>query len=1430
MPKATSPENASGSLTLIETPTESSKGLNLTTSLTNLESKDQRAVLDLVADLKKLGLSGEIDLPQMVVCGQQSAGKSSLLEALTDLSFPRDDDVCTRYATVIHIRRSDSVSVSIKIIAGEGRSDAEKARLAAFQASITNLDQLPAIMEEAMVVMGIDKIKSSGKTFSEDVLSVEIEGPGRPQLTLVDIPGLIATATRGATDADVALVAAITDRYISQPRTICLAVVAGGSDYATQTILNKVKKVDPKGNRTLGIITKPDRIESDKSLQTYLELTQNLDPQCQLKLGWHVIKNRTAKESDFTLEERKASESEWLASSVFKVLPPDQVGIDTLRKRLSLLLFEHIRQELPKLRAEVDNKLGACEYNLQLMGKGRSSARQCLTFLTETSMQYYQTCKAAVDGHYEGAYFHKAEGCPLKHWDEELKSRRLRAMIQSLNAAFETDLRKNGRKYDISGLSEYDLGEEKPEGSEKQQEDQGPLPMTKTAALEWVGSKMEASRGKELIGNFNPLLIGELFWEQSSKWHELAIIHMERVADSCSCFLKDLLQLRCPDDVDERVWEMIDDQLKQRRQAAEEELDKIIEDLQDHPMNYCDPDMESYACEEALISLMSIYKLKQKVFIDVVTVQVIERHIVRGLEKIFSPLFVSELSEDEVMSLAGEPLEAQEERKRLEIKIKNCSFSSRSTPYHLVIVMSTPGSPDLCGTPTESPVSPIPGTLDNTSSLEGLQTEEQRRVLDTVARVRKCGLEGTVSLPQIVVCGDQSAGKSSVLEALTEIPFPRNDNLCTRHATEISLRNAAIDSITIKVIPDPERPHTEQADIKSFEQSIFNFAELPKIMDKAMVVMGIGSAEPDPNVKSRAFARDVLSIEIAGPGRPQLTLVDIPGLIGAETKATTKSDIALVAEITKHYIQQPRTICLAVISAATDYANQTILERVREVDPDGDRTLGVITKPDMPPAGSGSEQAYIELARNEDIFFKLGWHVVKNRKFDERNSSLQEQNIIESTFFRTSNWKSLPKECVGIDTLRRRLSVLLFEHVKKELPKLREELETALEDSQEQLQQLGTARSTGQDCKAYLAQLSQDYYELCKAGVDGHYEGSYFHTDIDSEFAITSPSTLRRTRALVQSLNSKFADTMRVSGHKYQIELNSEDDDPDSEASFSMGNFQPKKSGQPEKLNNAAAMSWVRKALIRNRGKELIGNFNPLLIGELFWELSERWQKLAVEHVDQVSKICNLFLKTLLADKCPEDVERRLWTSRIQQELKNRHQAAVKELGLLMKDHKNFPINYNHYYTDTIAKRRQDRSKAALTKAIEGATSSDTTYNGRDTNTTTSVNIQLAIASYSSSVDPNMDNFSCEEALDCLLAIYKVSQKTFVANVTMQVVERHIVRGLEKIFDTVFVSGLDLEQAFALASEPSSSMSLRARLEDQIRKLEEGQEIFRSVM
>jgi GTPase SAR1 family protein len=354
-----------------------------------------------------------------------------------------------------------------------------------------------------------------------------------------------------------------------------------------------------------------------------------------------------------------------------------------------------------------------------------------------------------------------------------------------------------------------------------------------------------------------------------------------------------------------------------------------------------------------------------------------------------------------------------------------------------------------------------------TSSLKGLQSEEQSHVLDIITQLCKCGLDSVLQLPQIVVCGDQSAGKSSVLEALTEIPFPRSDNLCTRYATEIILRQAVTDSLTIKVILDNDRSTAEKESINSFKAVITNFNNLPEIIAKAMLVIDIESDLSSESI-SHTFVKDVLSIEIEGSTRPQLTLVDLPGLIQTETRGVTKADVQLVAEITNRYISQSCTICLAVIAAIYDYQNQGILTKVREVDPKGEHTLGIITKPDRLILGAGLEKAYLDLARNEDIHFTLGWHMLKNRAFKESSCSFIEHNTSEAVYFRKSIFSVLSKQDVGIDSLRNRLNKLLFHHVQHKLPKLQEDLQEALTEAKTQLKILETSWSTLQECKEYL--------------------------------------------------------------------------------------------------------------------------------------------------------------------------------------------------------------------------------------------------------------------------------------------------------------------------------------------------------------------------
>ncbi|KAI0805931.1 interferon-induced GTP-binding protein Mx [Xylaria sp. FL0064] len=644
----------------------------------------------------------------------------------------------------------------------------------------------------------------------------------------------------------------------------------------------------------------------------------------------------------------------------------------------------------------------------------------------------------------------------------------------------------------------------------------------------------------------------------------------------------------------------------------------------------------------------------------------------------------------------------------------------------------------------------VASTYADWSTVSGLFTDEQRLVLDTIAQVRKCGLESILSLSQLVVCGDQSAGKSS-----------------------ISFRRGLSDILTIRIIPDEARPPKEKQSIKAFVESITDSDNLPRVMDLAMVAMGIANKDgPDMLAPMRAFARDTLSIEIEGPSRPQLTLVDIPGLIHTSTKGVSDTDVALVAEITEHYISQPRTICLVVISAAND------------VNPQGDRTLGIITRSNTPssPPCSGSANTFLKLARNENMFFKLE----------------------EAKFFRTSNFKSLPKECVGIDALRTRLSVLLFEYVKHELPKLRQDLEEALREAHEERDLLGAPQCSSEECRSYLAQLSLDYYELCKAAFS------------------KSNTAVIRLRAVIQQLNTDFAKTFRLRGPKFQVDLS-------DQSSTQRTPTQPGDDGQI-KLSKEEALDWVRKVLVRTRGKELVGNFNPLLVGELFWEQSSGWKQLAVDHIEEVSRVCEKFLGILLDAKAPKEVRSSLFSSKISDALKGRRQAAHRELDLIWKDSRAFPINYNHYYTDTIFKRRQERQKASLAQALESGTEHHRLPGCQSDHTSAEVDIEKVITNFTERIDPDMENFSCEDALDCLFAIYKELQKTFVANITTQVIERHIVRGLEDIFSPLVVNSMLNVEVEAIASEPLPTRSLRDFLNDRIKKLKDGQETFRVIM
>lgn len=308
--------------------------------------------------------------------------------------------------------------------------------------------------------------------------------------------------------------------------------------------------------------------------------------------------------------------------------------------------------------------------------------------------------------------------------------------------------------------------------------------------------------------------------------------------------------------------------------------------------------------------------------------------------------------------------------------------------------------------------------------LQLLQLGHRLNLLDRTNKVRSW-LNRQVSMPQIIVCGDQSSGKTSTLEAISGLPLPIKDNLCTRFATELVLQPAPTASVSVTVVPSPTRTAADRKWLLDFRPAAENLQGLHELIDKAKEAMNLTTS-------FGAIHDDVLRIESSGPNLPHLTLVDLPGLIQSENKAQSAADVTLIARIVRRYMENPRSIILAVVSAANGFGNQVVLKLAKQADPFGRRTLGLITKPDTLPPGSETERAFVALARNENVEFGLGWHVLRNRAYETRESSTEARDVDEAHFFRHGIWASLPRDLVGIDTLRVKLSEVRLEHVDAE--------------------------------------------------------------------------------------------------------------------------------------------------------------------------------------------------------------------------------------------------------------------------------------------------------------------------------------------------------------------------------------------------------------
>mmetsp|Transcript_14631 Transcript_14631/g.25910 ORF Transcript_14631/g.25910 Transcript_14631/m.25910 type:complete len:628 (-) Transcript_14631:71-1954(-) len=333
-----------------------------------------------------------------------------------------------------------------------------------------------------------------------------------------------------------------------------------------------------------------------------------------------------------------------------------------------------------------------------------------------------------------------------------------------------------------------------------------------------------------------------------------------------------------------------------------------------------------------------------------------------------------------------------------------------------------------------------------TSTITQQNTNEYRRQLDALQKIRAISGGNELDLPQICVVGDQSSGKSSLLAELTGINFPVNSGICTRApiVVECKLSN--------------ERDH----DIYEIEQEDTSWKQVPQPEELAREITTMQNSALLKGDGPSKISTNEIRVRVCGPEQINIIVIDLPGIIhNGQGKTETK-------DLIDKYIQKKQTLILLVSEAKQDDEGCAAIGMAEEWDKDAERTLRVFTKCDTWDS-EASKQRLVERMRERDCDSqnKLLPHAVICRmqggsKYDPDN----EVNELKAM--------CIPAKRAGVAMLKDRLPPLYAELIRTNLATLESNINSELEKTKDRLQEIGEEARSGDDmlreCQTVLLQ------------------------------------------------------------------------------------------------------------------------------------------------------------------------------------------------------------------------------------------------------------------------------------------------------------------------------------------------------------------------
>ena len=315
----------------------------------NILFQKLRKLINLIDQLRDCGVNEYIKLPRICSLGTQSSGKSSVLESIVGLDFlPRGDGVVTRRPLELrlcHINHGEPWAI-FEERKGQKFTDFNKVR-----------ETIEALTDE---------VCAKDKNIVDKPIILNVYSQTCPDLTLVDLPGVTRVPVGDQPKNIEEITKNMAKRYVSDPLTIILCVIAANSDIATSDGLKLAKEIDTGGVRTIGVLTKLDIMDAGTDARKAL-----MNEEIPLKLGYVGVKNRSKQDlvNKLPMSEMVKKEKEFFRSHpVYKNMPQGYLGTDILIQKLTKIYFKIIRDNLPRIIKAINDRMKQAEDELASLG------------------------------------------------------------------------------------------------------------------------------------------------------------------------------------------------------------------------------------------------------------------------------------------------------------------------------------------------------------------------------------------------------------------------------------------------------------------------------------------------------------------------------------------------------------------------------------------------------------------------------------------------------------------------------------------------------------------------------------------------------------------------------------------------------------------------------------------------------------------------------------------------------------------------------------------------------------------------------------------------------------------------------------------------------------------------------------------------------